>query len=218
MPTLEAVLLESAQTWEQDGTAHGEVQELIGAVDATFLEQMLLVFLDVPTRYMVLEATAEDRSYATWKALVDERLKARGIGVLSLGSERAKALMQLAEQGLECLSIPDGLHLVHAMVKRSSLAIARPLSQARQALQQAEERLERWQERAGGEPVAREATASVEARQAEVQRWEAVQNASRQHRETLSLTLHPFSIADSAPQTSAQVESRWHAAVDALAA
>src|SRR4029453_1856820 len=71
MQTLEGVLLEIAQAWEQDGTAHGEVREIIGAVDETFLEQMMLVFLDVPTRYIVLEATAEDRSYATWKALVD---------------------------------------------------------------------------------------------------------------------------------------------------
>jgi len=127
-------------------------------------------------------------------------------------------LIQLAEQGLECLSIPDCFHLMHEMVKRYSLAMARPLNQARKELQQAEERLARRQERAGDAPVAREAKVHVEARQAEVQRWEAVQSAYRHHLETLSLTLHPFGIADSAPQTSAQVESRLHAAVDALEA
>jgi hypothetical protein len=218
LQTLEAVLLEIAPMWEQDGTGHGEIREIIGAVDETFLEQMMLVFLDIPTRYIVLEATAEDRSYATWKALVDERLKALGTGVLYLVSDRAKALIQLAEQGLECLSIPDCFHLMHEIVKRYSLAIARPLRQARKELQQAEERLARRQERAGDAPVVREAQVHVEARQAEVQRWEAVQSAYRHHLETLSLTLHPFDIVDSAPQTSAQVESRLHAAVDALEA
>jgi len=99
MQRLEAVLLEIAQAWEHDGTAYGAVREIIGAVDETFLEQMLLVFLDVPTGYIVLEATAEDRSYATWKALVDERLKALGTSVLSLVSDRAQAFMQRAEQG-----------------------------------------------------------------------------------------------------------------------
>jgi hypothetical protein len=219
MQTLEAMLLEIAHAWEQDGTAHGAVREIIGAVDETFLEQMMLVFLDVPTGYIVLEATAEDRSYATWKALVDERLKALGTSVLYLVSDRAQALIQLAEQGLECLSIPDCFHLMHEIVKRYSLAIARPLSQARKELQQAEERLERQQGRAAESALgAQEATAHVEARQAEVQQWEGVQRAYRQHLETLSLTLHPFGIADSVPQTSAQVESRLQAEVDALEA
>src|SRR6266571_2057341 len=40
LQTLEAVLLEIAPMWEQDGTAHGEIREIIGAVDETFLEQM----------------------------------------------------------------------------------------------------------------------------------------------------------------------------------
>ncbi len=212
MQALETVLLEIGQAWEQDGTAHGEVREIIGAVDETFLEQMMLVFLDVPTRYIVLEATAEDRSYATWKALVDERLKALGTSVLYLVSDRAQALIQLAEQGLGCLSIPDCFHFVHEIVKRYSLAIARPLSQARKELQQAEERLARRQ------GLASEAQAHVEASHAEVRRWEAVQSAYRHHLETLSLTLHPFGISDSAPQTSAQVESQLHAEIDALAA
>src|SRR5206468_1846157 len=59
-----------------------------------------------------------------------------------------------------------------------------------------------------------EAEAEVEAKRAEVQRGEAMQRTYRHHRETLSLTLHPFGISDSAPQTSAQVESRLHAEVE----
>src|SRR5215470_11412254 len=46
MQTLEAALLETAAAWEQDGRAHGEVREIIGAVDETFLEHMILVFMD----------------------------------------------------------------------------------------------------------------------------------------------------------------------------
>ena len=110
MQTLEAAILETAEAWEQDGVADGEVREIIGAVDETFLEQMMLVFQDVPTGYLLLEDVADDRTYATWKALVDERLKALGTGVLYLVSDRAKALIQLAEKGLECLSMPDFFH------------------------------------------------------------------------------------------------------------
>lgn len=64
------------------------------------MEQLLLVFLDLPSGYVLLEEAAEDRSYATWKALVDKRLEALGARVRYLVSDRAQALIQLAEQGL----------------------------------------------------------------------------------------------------------------------
>jgi len=48
MQTLEPAIVAMGQAWEQDATAAGEVPEIIGAVDATFLERLLLVFLDLP--------------------------------------------------------------------------------------------------------------------------------------------------------------------------
>jgi hypothetical protein len=65
---LEATILKTAGGWEQDGLAGGEVREIIGAVDETFLEHMILVFMDLSTGYLLLEEGAEDRTYATWKA------------------------------------------------------------------------------------------------------------------------------------------------------
>jgi len=134
MEALAVMIVETAGAWEQDGVAAGEVREIIGAVDETFLEQMMLVFQDVPTGYIVQEEVADDRTYATWKALVDERLKTLGTSVLYLVSDRAKALIQLAEKGLECLSMPDFFHLVHEIVKSYSLAVGRRLSQAHKDL------------------------------------------------------------------------------------
>jgi hypothetical protein len=212
MEALAVTIVETAQAWEQDGVAAGEVREIIGAVDETFLEHMILVFQDVPTGYIVQEEVADDRTYATWKALVDERLKALGTSVLYLVSDRAKALIQLAEKGLECLSMPDFFHCVHEIVKSYSLAVGRRVSQAHKALKQAEALLTSHP----GLAQDTEVTAEVEARRAEVQSWEAMQGAYRHHLETLSLTLHPFGIFDSAPQTSAQVDSRLQAEVEAI--
>ena len=162
----------------------------------------MLVFQDVPTGYIVQEEVADDRTYATWKALVDERLKTLGTSVLYLVSDRAKALIQLAEKGLECLSMPDFFHLVHAIVKSYALAVGRRFSQAHKDLAHAEAVLESCSGLAQG------AEAEVEAKRAEVQRGEERQRTYRHPLATLSLTLHPFGISDSAPQTSAQVESR----------
>ena len=181
LQALETALLETAAGWEQEGCAHGEAREVIGAVDETFLERLLLVCMDLATGYLLLEEVADDRTYATWKALVEERLKDLGAGGLYMVSDRAQALIQLAEQGLECLSIPDFFHVVHDIVKSYSLAIGQRLRHARQALIQAQEALAR---RPGQCHTAQEAsavTALVEARHAEVVRWEEAHHTYRGH-------------------------------------
>ena len=58
----------------------------------------------------------------------------------------------------------------------------------------------------------------MEARQAEVKRWEEAHHLYRGHLESLSLTLHPFRISGSTPQTSAQVENQLMATVEAIEA
>ncbi len=214
MQALEAAVVETAAVWEQDGCAGGEMREIIGAVDETFLERMILVFMDLSTGYLLLEEVAEDRAFATWQALVEERLKVLGTGVLYLVSDRAKALIQRAEKGLECLSMPDFFHVIHDIVKSYSLAMGRHVRQAQQELAKATETLTRLPA-AHGAP---EAQALVAAKQAEVQHWEEVQGTYRQHLETLSLILHPFRIADATPQTSDQVASQLHAGVEAIEA
>jgi hypothetical protein len=216
MQALEAALRETAETWEKDGCAGGERREVIGAVDATFLERMMLVFLDLRTGYLLWEEVAEDRTCATWKAVVDARLKALGTEGLSLVSDRAKALIQLAEQGLECLSMPDVFPCLHDLVKRSALPIGQRLRQAHQELTKAQEAIAR---RPGPSQVDQpdlQAQVWVEARQVEVPRWEEAHNTSRGLLETLSLTLHPFRISDAAPQSTAQVESQRQATVEAI--
>jgi hypothetical protein len=218
MQALAETASEVAETWEQEASAAGEVREIIGGVDETFLERMIVVFQDLPTGYLVLEDIANDRTFTTWKALVDERLKALGTEVLYLVSDRAKALIQLAEQGLECLSMPDFFHVVHEIVKSYSLALGQRLRQAHKELKQAQEALARLPGRSQAEPAASAAKVLVEARQAEVTRWAEVHHTYRHHLETLSRTLHPFHIADSAPQTSAQVESQLQATVEAIEA
>jgi hypothetical protein len=67
-----------------------------------------------------------------WKAVVDARLTALGTEGLYLVSDRAKALIQLAEQGLECLCMPDFFHVVHDLIQCSSLALGRRLRHAQQ--------------------------------------------------------------------------------------
>jgi len=151
-----------------------------------------------------------------WKAGVDARLTALGTGVRYLVSDRAKALIQLAEKGLECLSMPDFFHCMPDLVKSSALSLARHVRHARQELTKAEEGLRKPagpDERPQGDS---EAQKRVEVKRAAVQCWQGVHSTYRAHLETISLTLHPFHLHDSSPQTSAQVHSRLHTEVAAI--
>jgi len=216
MQALEQAILETAATWEHEGIAEGEVRPIIGAVDETFLAHMMLVFMDLVSGYLLVEEVAEDRTYETWHTLVKGRLKALGVGVRYLVSDRAKALIKLAETGLACLSIPDFFHLIHELVKNYSLAIGGRLRQARQALTQAQEQLRACQSFDPSGAEAQQAQALVEARAAEVLRWERVHRAYRLHLENLSLIVHPWRVVDSTPQTSGDVERQLQAETRAI--
>ncbi len=216
MHALAQAILETAQTWEHEGIAEGEVGPIIGAVDETFLQRMMLVFMDLVSGYLLVEEVAEDRTYATWYTLVEARLKTLRTRVLYLVSDRAKALIKLAETGLDCLSIPDLFHLIHDLVKSYSLAIYSRLRHARQALSQDQERLKKCRASDPNSAESQQAQVVVEAREAEVERWETVGSTYRHHLLTLALIMHPWRLLDSTPQTSADVERQLHAEVEAI--
>jgi len=61
MHALEHAILETAEVWEHEGIAGGKMGPMIGAVDETFLEHMMLVFMDLVSGYLLIEEVAEDR-------------------------------------------------------------------------------------------------------------------------------------------------------------
>src|SRR5919201_3891519 len=74
MHTLERLILETAAAWEKAGIAHGEIRPVIGAVDETFLQRMMLVFMDRATGYVLMDEVAAARSFDTWFDRANERL------------------------------------------------------------------------------------------------------------------------------------------------
>src|SRR5207248_595006 len=124
---------------EKEGIAHGEIRPVIGAVDETFLQRMMLVFMDLASGYLLMEEVTADRSFATWYARANDCLTTLGTEVRYLVSDRAKALIKLAQTGLGCLSIPDLFHLSHDLAKSYSLAIFGRLRQAKRELEHAKQ-------------------------------------------------------------------------------
>jgi hypothetical protein len=185
-------------------------------VDETFLQRMMLVFIDLASGYLLLEEVAVDRSYDTWYGLAKARLKTLGTEVLSLVSDRAKALVKLAHTGLGCLSIPDLFHLSHDLAKGYSLTIFGRLRHAQQALSHAQQHLEALQASPPDRTQLQKAQASMETCEASVQHWQGVRSAWRQHLSNLSRIMHPWRLVDSTCQTSQEVERQLPAELQAL--
>ena len=123
-------------------------------------------------------------------------------------SARAKALIKLAHTGFRCLSIPDLFHLGHDLAKSYSLSIFSRLRQAKQALEQAKQRLETLQKKPLADPVhIAQAQAEVATCAASVHHWREVGNTWRQHLSNLSRMVHPWRLSDSMRQSSQEVES-----------
>jgi hypothetical protein len=181
MHTLEAARLETTGTWEHEGGASGAGREGLAAVDEPCLERLLLVCMDLATGSLLLAEVADDRTSTTWQAVVEERLKSLSTGGLAMGRDRAKALIQLAAQGLTCLSMPDFCHVVPEIVKSYALAIGQRGRRAHQEVQKAQEALARRHAQRQAAQETSEAQALVAARYAEGRRWEEVHHTYRRH-------------------------------------
>jgi Family of unknown function (DUF6399)/IclR helix-turn-helix domain len=215
--TLERLLLDTAAAWEKEGIAHGEIRPVIGAVDETFLQRLMLVFMDLATGYLLMEEVAADRSFDTWFDRANERLTTFGTEVLSMASDRAKALIKLAHTGLGCPSIPDLFHLSHDLAKGYSLCIFGRLRQAKRDLEQAKQHLETLQKDVPGNRVqVAQAQGRVAACATSGTHWQAVGNAWRQHLSNVSRILHPWRLADSTRQTSKEVEEQLGTELQAI--
>jgi len=217
MHMLERLLLETAAAWEKEGIAHGEIRPVIGAVDETFLQRMMLVFMDLATGYLLMEEVAADRSFDTWCNRATERLTTLGTEVLYLVSDRAKALIKLAHTGLGCPSIPDLFHLGHDLAKGYSLCIFGRLRHAKRDLEHAKQRLEKVQKSAQADHAqVTQAQARVSACAPSVHHWQEVGRTWRQRLSNLSRILHPWRFADSIRQTSKEVETQLRAELLAI--
>ncbi|MGE3542183.1 MAG: winged helix-turn-helix domain-containing protein [Candidatus Tectimicrobiota bacterium] len=217
MHTLECLILETTAAWEKAGIAHGEIRPVIGAVDETFLQRMMLVFMDLATGSVLLEEVAADRSDDTWFARTNARLTTLGTEVWSLVSDRAKALITLAHTGLRCPSIPDVFPLGHDLAKSYALAIFGRLRHAKRDLEQAKQGLETSQKNSQPDSAhVAQVQAQVAAWTTSVHHWQEVGRAWRQHLSTLSGILHPWRLADSIRQTSQEVEEQLRAELKAI--
>lgn len=194
--------------------AEQEVTICAGA-DETFFDQVVLVMMDLGSGYIVLEETAEDRRYVTWHDRVQAVLAEGGIRLRYVVSDRAKALVKLALAGFGCPSIPDLFHVLRDVAKVMAVGLPLKLARVEEKLTQAHQALQVAAAKRQDTHVQQRLVAH---RLAEAASLRADQATAQAVLHQVSQAVHPFAVADSRPQTSAQVETALQQGVAALKA
>jgi hypothetical protein len=183
--------------------------KIVGGVDETYFDLMILVLMDLPSGYIFLEEESEDKSYDTWLDLANNVASRLNLTFKYFVSDRAKQLIKLATQGFETSSIPDLFHASHELVKlfgfkfnRMKKAIEDKLSKEWVTLALLNELSE------GGHSQVLWCQTQVVMR-LQIEQVEINKGVSK-YRDLLhriSILLHPFDIKDSSPVTSAMIET-----------
>ena len=179
------------------------------AGDETFFgQEMLLVLIELTSGYLLLEESADDRSYETWLEKAKPRLEALDIEVVHAVTDRAKALVKLATDGFGCDSGADVFHAVHEVSKALGAAHHRSVEKAKREAGASQAKLEKLQEKNAGKAELEQARRAVEQDTNRISVREQGQKIYQQLLRSLSEIVHPFSVEGSAQQSSAQAAKR----------
>src|SRR5947208_1112049 len=69
---LALLILATTEAWEREGIAQGQIGPIVGSVEETFFERMMLVFMDLVSGYVLQAAVAAgEADVAHWQQVRD---------------------------------------------------------------------------------------------------------------------------------------------------
>jgi hypothetical protein len=201
--------IEAYEVAQADHCQPREGQGICVGGDEVFFGLPVLVLAELTSGYLLTEVQCEDRSYETWKAQIQPWWSQAGWQCHFMVSDRAKALIKLATDGLGCVSVADLFHALRSLGQPIGSAIGR--QQARLAKQ------------VKTLNVQRDAT-TREARRLELEQSLAAlstqqdilgQDQQRYHQAmaAITLSLHPFHLDTQAPQTFGDITAALQSAL-----
>ena len=161
--------------------AASNIDIIAGADETFFKDLMVLVLMDVNSGFILCEKLENDRKHKTWEKLAMTWLP-HFKNVYCMVSDRAKALIKLANDTIKKLSVPDLFHLMQDVSKAIGRPIAMKIVSANKEIQ--ENHLN---------------TAKTKVLSKARDALELVQKEYRKHFRKLSTSLHPFKISTSIP-------------------
>jgi hypothetical protein len=191
---METAILAYQQAQQSALANRAQPIEVCGGIDETFFDEVVLVMLDLPSGFILVEEMTSDCCFETWQQPVAKICEQLGLRLRSCVSDRAKALIKLATKQLSCPSIPDLFHVMRDL----SLGLGQALSQQLLGLNKRLKNLEDMQ-------------ADLTLQQQVATQQQAIQASLHQYRNSLhqiTTCLHPFAIGTGLIQTSIQVQDQ----------
>lgn len=195
---------------EQESLHGGKgMREIVCGGDETFFNELvILVMMDLSSGYIIVEEQSPDRSYETWKEKAHVRLKELGLQARHFVSDRGKALVKLALDGLGCKSGAELFHLQYEISKWLGMWFYRQMGRAVKEVKKAEEMLKRAQEKGTKPEKIKECAHRLQCAEGERSRVEEGKNSYKQAQEAVSMIMHPFRVEDNGAQTQEEVHTR----------
>lgn len=202
---------------EQQLKSHQMTVSVSLGADETFFPEVVLVLMDLVSGYIILEDKTTDRQYLTWHQKAVESLKKMGqsVIVMSIVSDRAKALIQLAVQGFNCPSIPDLFHAMRGLSKAMGCRFGQRLTHLKKQLRAANIQVLSYLNQ--GKSIPLRLQQQISAFQAQYNFIETGQQAYHNILHQITCIVHPFAIDGSGFQTTTEVATLLYEQLPLLA-
>lgn len=191
---------ETITAYESAQAEHCQPQEGQGigvGSDEVFFGLPVLVLMELGSGYIFTEVQSEDRRYETWKEQIQSWWSQSGWQCHLMVSDRAKALIKLAVEGLGCVSVPDLFHALCSLGQPIGSAIGR--QQSRLAKQS--QTLKAQQEKAKTEAQQQQVEQSLTTLSSQQTTLSQDQQQYREAIRQISLSIHPFDLEHHDAQT-----------------
>ena len=120
---------------QEESHAH-KLKDIVAAGDETFYkDRILLVAIELGSGYLLMEEDAEDRTFETWLEKLGKRLEKIRCRVRYFVSDRAKALVKLAIEGLGCHSGADLFHAQQELTRWLGVGFRNRLGEIKKQIQ-----------------------------------------------------------------------------------
>ena len=184
------IAIEAYEAAQAEHCQPHEGQGICVGGDEVFFGLPVLVLAELASGYLLTEVQCEDRSYDTWEKQIQSWWEQTGWQCHFMVSDRAKALIKLAVDGLGCVSIPDLFHALRAITQPMGSAMGRQSARLAKRVRRLKEKI---------------ATTTLPSQRADLAQslatLSAVQTTLAQHQqhyhegiEALSLAIHPFNL------------------------
>jgi hypothetical protein len=180
--------------------------------DEVFFGLPVLVLAELASGYLFTEVQCEDRSYETWKEQIQHWWSQSGWECHFMVSDRAKALIKLATEGLGCVSVADWFHALRSLGQ----PIGRALGHQQACLAKQMKTVTAQREVTTREAKRVELDQALAELSTQSDLLDQDQQRYHQAMTTLTLSLHPFHLHTQAPQTVSDITPTFQTALTPL--